>query len=841
MNRQPHFRSDPLSTSAGRSIGRIFRNLSGSLVLFASLVLTVSAATSQGPSGYWHEARSIAALDLRLASLEGMVYEPSTGAFLIFGESVSSAGGARSFTRMNMAGDALESFPATLSISAVSNAAIDPLTGELLILGSGAPVAGNLMTRSLAPHSLGVSDPRGIAVDAANSRLFILDANGLVVAPLASRANGADEGAETAGMVRHLVIDAAAVGDLRGLAYNPANDHLYIAAPDRNRIYELTTDARLIAELDVAELRLTDPRGLVVAPSGDPTDDAAVMSLYVADRGPSEVGQGKVVELYLVDPRQSVPTMMISLAAAQVRITRTSVWSPPSPDPSGIDFHPKLNRLLISDGEVDEMAIFQNRNFFQARTSGVLARSCNLTGFTTEPAGVAVNPANGGTFISDDNADTVFAILAGPDAKFCTSDDTRTSINTRVFNSFDPEGVAFGQGMLFVSDGEGAEVTVITPGANGKFDGLPPAGDDVINKHFDTASLGIRDPEGIGYDAQRGTLFITSRLERNSLFEVSISGKLLNTYDISVLNATLPAGVGVGPASQNPARTSIYIVDRGIDNDVDPDENDGMLYEVTLDSPPSPTGGPIYLSHEANTSSAFPGLSQTGDEDILYFNGNTWSIYVDGSDVGLAGLDLNAFTLIDADTILMSFAQPASIGNLGKVDDSDIVRFDATSLGNNTAGTFSLYFDGSDVGLANASEDIDALDLLPDGRLILSTLGAYAVPGANGKGNNLLRFTPTSLGITTTGAWALYFDGRDVGITPTANVDGVSVDPQGDIFLSAANNFSLAGQMIGDEDVFICVPASLGSTTACNFASTLYFDGSAWGVAADDIDAVHIP
>jgi len=94
MNRQPHFISDPLSTSAGRSVGRIFRNLSGSLVLFASLVLTVSAATSQGPSGYWHEARSIAALDLRLASLEGMVYEPSTGAFLIFGESVSSAGGA---------------------------------------------------------------------------------------------------------------------------------------------------------------------------------------------------------------------------------------------------------------------------------------------------------------------------------------------------------------------------------------------------------------------------------------------------------------------------------------------------------------------------------------------------------------------------------------------------------------------------------------------------------------------------------------------------------------------------------------------------------------------------
>jgi hypothetical protein len=736
-----------------------------------------------------------------------------------------------------MAGDALESFPAALSGSAVSNAAVDPRTGELLYLGSGEAVEGGLTARSLAPHSLDVRDSRGIAVDAANSRLFILDANGLVIAPLAA---GADEGTGTAGVVRHLTIDAAAAGDLRGLAYNPATDHLYVAAPDRDRIYELTADARLVAELDVAELGLTDPRSLVIAPSGDPTDDAAVMSLYVADGGIPGAGQGRVVELYLVDQREPA-AVMISLAAAQLRTIRTSVWSPPSPDPSGIDYHPKLNRLLISDGEVDEMAIFQNRNFFQARTSGALARSCNLTGFTTEPVGVAVDPANGGIFISDDNADAVFVILAGPDGKFCTSDDTRTSINTRVFSSFDPEGLAFGQGMLFVSDGEGAEVTVITPGPNGKFDGLPPAGDDVVNKHFDTASLGIRDPEGIGYYSQRGTLFMTSRLERNSLFEVSLSGKPLNTFDISALDATLPAGVGIGPASQDSALTSIYIVDRGTDNDTDPDENDGLLYEVTLDDSPSPTGNPIYLSHEANTSSAFPGLSQTGDEDILYFDGDNWSVFFDGSDVGLAGLDLNAFTLIDANSILMSFAQPATIGGLGKVDDSDIVRFDATSLGNNTAGAFSLYFDGSDVGLANASEDIDALDMMPDGRLILSTLGAYAVPGANGKGNNLLRFTPTSLGATTNGAWALYFDGRDVGITPTTNVDGVSVDDQGDIFLSAANNFSLAGQAIGDEDVFVCIPASLGGATACNFATALYFDGSAWGVAADDIDAVHIP
>ncbi|HMT21089.1 MAG TPA: hypothetical protein PKE20_07585, partial [Promineifilum sp.] len=118
---------------------------------------------------------------------------------------------------------------------------------------------------------------------------------------------------------------------------------------------------------------------------------------------------------------------------------------------------------------------------------------------------------------------------------------------------------------------------------------------------------------------------------------------------------------------------------------------------------------------------------------------------------------------------------------------------------------------------------------------------AYAVAGAQGKGDDLLSFSPASLGATTSGTWALYFDGSDVGIKPATNVDGVSVAANGVIFLSTAKDFSSAGQAIGDEDVLGCTPVSLGATTVCNFAANLYFDGSVWGLAADDIDAIHIP
>lgn len=802
MNPRHRFSSHRFPRQTRRPSWRALLAVIAGLVAF--MTLAARPAASQEPALYWHEARAITAADMSLARLDGVAFDPATGQLLAFGPPLS-APGSMSITRLNLAGDVMESAPSALSVRASLNAAFDPRAGEM---------------RVIDPATLGMRESRGVAIDAANARLFALDGRTLVIAPLG-----------TAGSPRRLPIEAAPES-LRGLAYHASADRLYAIAPDQGRIYEMTTDGRIVGYLDAAELGLGNARNLALAPSGDPTDDPGLSSLYVAE-------PDRLIELYIVDPRLSAAAAPLPV---EIRTTRTSTWSPPSPDPSGIDYSAKLKRLLISDGEVEEMAIFRNKNFFLSKTTGVLARSCNLTSFTTEPAGVAVNPGDGTIFISDDNADAIFTIRTGPDGKLCTSDDVRTSFSTRAFDSFDPEGAAFGQGMLFISDGEGAEIYAIAPGNNGKFDGLPPTGDDVLARRFDSASLGIRDPEGIGYHPQRDTLFVVSRLERNSLFELSTSGKVLNTFDISAAGAILPAGVGIGPASADPAKTSVYIVDRGIDNDQDPKENDGKLYEVTFNGDPSPpVDNPLYLSHAANTSTAFPGLPQTADEDILYFDGQEWAVYFDGSDVGLAGVDLNAFAIVDADTLLLSFMQPLTIAGVGKVDDSDIVQFNATSLGNTTAGSFSLYFDGSDVGLANASEDIDALDLLPNGRLLISTIGAYAVPGANGKGDDVLSFAPSGLGASTGGAWSLYFDGSDVGIKPTSNVDGISVAADGRIYLSTAENFSLAGGPVADEDVFQCAPLSLGASTSCNFASTLYFDGSNWGLAADDIDAIQIP
>jgi uncharacterized delta-60 repeat protein len=247
----------------------------------------------------------------------------------------------------------------------------------------------------------------------------------------------------------------------------------------------------------------------------------------------------------------------------------------------------------------------------------------------------------------------------------------------------------------------------------------------------------------------------------------------------------------------------------------------------------------LYLSL---ASSQTIGGVASADEDILKFDGMSWSLLFDGSDVGVGSPDLFAFTFLDADSLLMSFSSNVTVNGIAATPQ-DILRFDATSLGSTTSGTWSLYFDGSDVGLADATaEKIDALSLLPDGRLLLSTNGNPAVTGVSGaKDEDVLAFTPASLGSTTAGTWSLYFDGSDVGLSETSGEDIDALDVVGNnVYLSSQDTFSVSGVSGADEDIFVCTAITLGDVTACSYSSSLYFDGSSWGLAANDVDAFHV-
>lgn len=243
-----------------------------------------------------------------------------------------------------------------------------------------------------------------------------------------------------------------------------------------------------------------------------------------------------------------------------------------------------------------------------------------------------------------------------------------------------------------------------------------------------------------------------------------------------------------------------------------------------------------------------PGVGTVDNEDIVAYHpdSDTWSLVFDGSDVGLALLAIDGFALLPGGDFLLTFNTSGSVAGLiggpggTFIDDSDVVRFTPTSLGSNTAGAFTFYFDGSDVGLTTDDEDIDALALDSSGRLVISTVGNVSATGAAGADEDLLVFTATGLGSVTTGSFAMLFDGSDVGLTAIAeDIDAAELTSSGAILLSTIGDFSVSGASGADEDLFLFQPSQLGPNTAGTFS--LFLDLSTLGIDfSEDVVAVEL-
>jgi hypothetical protein len=244
-----------------------------------------------------------------------------------------------------------------------------------------------------------------------------------------------------------------------------------------------------------------------------------------------------------------------------------------------------------------------------------------------------------------------------------------------------------------------------------------------------------------------------------------------------------------------------------------------------------PAGAAIWVSFKDNAS--VPGVGTVTDDDIVAYDegSGTWSLIFDGSDVGLGSLEIDGLARLASGDLLLSFTAAATISGIS-VDDSDVVRFTPTSLGSTTAGTFSLYFDGSDVGLTNSSEDVDAIALAADGRLIVSTTGNFGGSGASGADEDLFIFTGT-LGSSTSGSFAILFDGSDVGLSSSSSedLDGAALTASGHLLFSTVGSFSVSGLSGADEDVAEFT-GTFGSSTSGSFSMRL--DLSTIGIATGE-------
>ncbi|MGE5250064.1 MAG: SdiA-regulated domain-containing protein, partial [Bacteroidota bacterium] len=429
--------------------------------------------------------------------------------------------------------------------------------------------------------------------------------------------------------------DGAAVSQLslpglsgvRGLAWDPGSGHLHVLSLTAQKLYELSERGQVVAERDLAGLGLKDPQGMVFAPSGDQTDDPAQQSLFLAESGlpagtasvphnamPSAAasqGSGQIVELTFLAP---VATGPIDFTSSLVRTVDMAAYSPPSPDPSGLTYLSGSNTLLMSDGEVEEtkggITHFQGANVWQIQLAGPVIRTANISKvpptvvpMTNEPTGTAFNPSNRHFYFSDDSSgDGIYDLNPGTDGLVGTSDDSWVSYDTHAYGNNDAEGITFdtANNHLFVADGVNREIYEYT---------LTGA----LVHHFDVNQYGVIDPESVEYDASTDTLYVLSNHGSLIIIQTSTDGQLIQTIDVSDDNALAPAGLAYAPASDGSGLMRFYIVDRGVDNNTDPNEVDGRMYEMTAPASgtPMPTFTPTATATKTPKPTATPTSTRT--------------------------------------------------------------------------------------------------------------------------------------------------------------------------------------------------------------------------------------
>ncbi|NUN24936.1 MAG: hypothetical protein HUU09_16040, partial [Candidatus Jettenia caeni] len=465
-----------------------YKNLFIYLIILAPFTSFLSSVRSSSALAhdnfYVGLARIIKTSRFNILNPDGMIFCSKSKTFFVV-EAPLSAQSSHNITMITSTEELVGSLPIATRITDPINMTFDDKANRLLIFQSDTKTLVKIKAGSdgyLNPDTItefdaqkfGLQNPQGMTVDPAHGHLFILDSAVPEIVHIRPHPCRDFHNAK----ISRIHLEQIEKSDLQGIAFNPANGHLYSLNFREQALYEFTREGKIVTTYPVSEFELRNPRSIVFAPSGDQTDDPSKTCLYIADRNhdtkedrKTELfedmqkytdkekdgqGYGKIIEFSFTQPALIAATNTTSL----IRTIDTSKFSPPGPDPSGIIYLPFSNRLLIADGEVDEVRAFADVNLFEMSLTGNLLDTLSTISFSNEPTGITMNPDNRHLFIADDAERKIFELDPGPDEKYNTSDDRLTFFDTRPFGSTDPEGIAYdtSQGVLFIADGLNREV-----------------------------------------------------------------------------------------------------------------------------------------------------------------------------------------------------------------------------------------------------------------------------------------------------------------------------------------------------------------------------------------------
>jgi hypothetical protein len=248
------------------------------------------------------------------------------------------------------------------------------------------------------------------------------------------------------------------------------------------------------------------------------------------------------------------------------------------------------------------------------------------------------------------------------------------------------------------------------------------------------------------------------------------------------------------------------------------------------------SGSIIFIS---SSSSGRVGGITFDDEDIIAYDEATgqWSRFFDGSRFGLGGnynLDVDAFHVLEDNSILLSTRGYGYLPAIGNFDDSDILLVRPQE----TVDSFELFLDGQSVGLEARGEDIDGITLLSNGDLLVSTLGSFSTGRVSGEDEDLIRIRRNAAGVFTANGTSLYLDGSMVGLDDSSSEDvyGLAVEADDDVVYMTTRGKFAVGNINGESyDIFQCQRLD---TSRCNFG--LRWQGAAFGIGKEYLDGISL-
>ena len=160
------------------------------------------------------------------------------------------------------------------------------------------------------------------------------------------------------------------------------------------------------------------------------------------------------------------------------------------------------------------------------------------------------------------------------------------------------------------------------------------------------------------------------------------------------------------------------------------------------------SGGRFYLSFDRAV--VVPGIGEVADEDVAYWNGRRWELFLDGSKHGLAASGVDAISVRGGALYFSTAGARTPPGVAGKGTSTDVYRWQG--------GRFARVFDASKHGVAGGS-NVDGFVRVDVKRFYFSfAAGTTRLPGIGVVQDEDIVYYDS-------GSWSLYFDGTAHGLT----------------------------------------------------------------------------